>query len=198
MALARMIRRDFPWVHTISAVDRCSPMHTSHGDQMSLHSIGRALDVMMPGLHGGSDGEALANWLVEHAEDLGVQFVIWNHSRWQGSYPVNGRGQAARFAPYTGPNPHVDHVHVEVSLAPGPAVASEAAFADPNDPAWLNFTSSPGAVPVPIVSNTPRPTPPTPPTPPQTVTAAPARGDNSEAVFALALLLVALSRRKRS
>lgn len=105
-ALARIIRERFPWAR-ISESPRCERMDTPSGPQLSIHAVGRALDVMVPTL-GGVEGEQLANWLVANAVQLGLQLVIWNGSVWQGSIARLGS------QPYSGSNPHVDHVHVEV------------------------------------------------------------------------------------
>lgn len=123
-ALRDVVRYYFRWATDIGSV-RCSPLHTRHGDQMSIHAVGRALDVMVPHV-GGNEGESLANWLVENAALLGLQLVIWRHSVWQGSQP-----RARRFDQYTGSNPHVDHVHVEVTETPGPLLAWLMGGADP-------------------------------------------------------------------
>jgi len=84
---------------------------------MSIHAVGRALDVMTPVpplVYGSSQGEQLANWAVRNAEPLGIQLVIWNRASWQGSL-----APGERFAPYTrGTNvttEHRDHVHIEVT-----------------------------------------------------------------------------------
>ncbi|HEX3139904.1 MAG TPA: hypothetical protein VHQ87_07605, partial [Rhizobacter sp.] len=76
---------------------------------------GRALDIMIPTVGGkanGAVGDRIANWLVENAQAIGVQYIIWNHVRWAASYAA-GR----KVAPYTGPVPHIDHIHVEINNA---------------------------------------------------------------------------------
>lgn len=114
--LADMLRARFAWVRTIGGT-RCES-HTINGErQMSIHAVGRALDVFTR--DGG--GDDLANWLVENAKLLGIQLVIWDHSVWQSNL-----APGARLQPYTGPNAHTDHVHVEVTQAPGPALAAPA------------------------------------------------------------------------
>ena len=108
-ALEAKIRRAFPWVRVVGGL-RCERLQSSTGPQLSIHAVGRALDVMVPTL-GAPEGDALANWLVANAKILGVQLVIWNGTVWQGSL---GRQDV-----YTGPNSHADHVHVEVLRGSG-------------------------------------------------------------------------------
>jgi hypothetical protein len=118
LALRDLIRRTFAWARTIGTV-RCSALTLRDGTQrMSLHAVGRALDAMTPSL-GAPEGEQLANWIVSNAGPLGVQLVIWNRMVWQGTLPSR-----SRFRAYTGPNPHRDHVHVEVTNTPGPALVA--------------------------------------------------------------------------
>jgi hypothetical protein len=113
--LAALIRSQFAWVRTIGGL-RCEALHTWHGDELSIHAAGRALDVMTPvppQVYGGTQGEQLANWLVANATALGVQLVIWNRRSWQGSL-----APASRFAAYNGrtvSTEHRNHVHVEVN-----------------------------------------------------------------------------------
>jgi hypothetical protein len=56
---------------------------------------------------------------------------------WQGSSPV-----ARRFAPYTGPNPHINHVHVELTSTPGSMLAPPAVPAEPIAPQTMAFLRS--------------------------------------------------------
>jgi len=121
--LIALLRRTFPWIRTVGTI-RCSPLNVRQRDgtirqDMSIHAVGRALDIMTPTLEA-PEGEGLANWLVEHAKELGIQLVIWNRKVWQGSVPV-----AHRFQNYTGRKPHIDHVHAEVTLAAGPRLQPE-------------------------------------------------------------------------
>ncbi|WP_088279131.1 peptidoglycan-binding protein [Ideonella sp. A 288] len=79
--------------------------------ETSVHGTGRALDIMIPMVGGRANaavGDPIANWLVTNASALGVQYVIWNRVRWSGS-------RTPRVAPYTGPSPHTDHVHMELN-----------------------------------------------------------------------------------
>lgn len=103
--LEQLIRERFAWVRTVGGL-RCEQLNAPSGPQLSIHAVGRALDVMTPSLQA-AEGEQLANWLVENAAALGIQLVIWDGYVWQGSL-------RSPWQPYTGSNQHVDHVHVEV------------------------------------------------------------------------------------
>ncbi len=75
------------------------------GDRRDPHEEGLAVDVMTrdPEL-----GDRIANWLVTHAEAIGVWIVIWSQREWS-------TGRPPRWERYTGASPHTDHVHVELS-----------------------------------------------------------------------------------
>ncbi len=73
------------------------------------HRDGIAVDLMLrAGAGRVATGDALASWLVEHAEAFGLQYVLWSRYEWSAS------AHGPRWEPYTGENPHVDHVHVEL------------------------------------------------------------------------------------
>ncbi len=83
--------------------------NTASPGRMSVHGTGRALDIFIPQASGGADntkGDAVANYLVKNAQQLGIQLVIWDRTRW-----MTGRGEAA----YSGPHPHGDHIHAELT-----------------------------------------------------------------------------------
>jgi hypothetical protein len=78
---------------------------------MSQHGTGRALDIFIPTIDGQADntkGDAIANWLVENAQAIGVQSVIWDRTIWRVDHE-------RRDFEYTGEHPHHDHVHVEIT-----------------------------------------------------------------------------------
>jgi hypothetical protein len=103
VALALYLQRYFP-LRSTELLD-CRP-NTANTARTSIHGTGRAIDAM---IHAGTrEGDAIADWLVTHATDLGVQYVIWDHVQWNPS-------RAEQFRPYTGPNPHTDHVHLELN-----------------------------------------------------------------------------------
>jgi hypothetical protein len=92
----------------------CRP---SHGNPIntSMHGVGRALDLHIKriGKRANSTlGDPIANWLVQNAEALGVQYVIWNHMRWS-AYDRLG----PRFDKYNPKDKHTDHIHVELNKA---------------------------------------------------------------------------------
>lgn len=76
--------------------------------EMSCHAEGRASDVGFPG-RGNPAGHRLVQQLRPHAAELGVQAIIFDRTIWSAKSP----GPAGR--PYTGANPHYDHVHVELT-----------------------------------------------------------------------------------
>lgn len=67
------------------------------------HEEGRAIDFMT---RNPEVGDPLANWLVLHAQDLGVQLVMWRGTEWSSS------DRLPKFERIEG-NPHNDHVHME-------------------------------------------------------------------------------------
>lgn len=84
----------------------------------SDHPAGRAVDVMIsawnsPG--GEAEGTRIANWVREHAKELGVTYVIWRAKIW--SVARNGEGWRPYKHPSGATDPtslHMDHVHVSV------------------------------------------------------------------------------------
>ncbi|MFN8104084.1 MAG: hypothetical protein U0U69_06450 [Acidimicrobiia bacterium] len=88
----------------------------------SEHKEGRAFDWMVSA--GSSRDVAavddLVNWLLatdangnRHAlaRRLGIMYIIWNGYMWRAYRPDDG------WQPYTGPNPHTDHVHFSFTWA---------------------------------------------------------------------------------
>lgn len=86
------------------------PVVDSYGgyrnDSDSDHGSGNAVDVMITG----STGDAIADYVLEHADELGVKYVIWEQAI---KYPggswksMEDRGSATAN--------HFDHVHVSVN-----------------------------------------------------------------------------------
>lgn len=98
--------------------------NTANRRKMSVHGTGRALDVFIPKIGGQANntkGDAVANWLVTNAARIGVQMIIWDRTVWM----ANGQNDKA----YTGPHPHDDHLHVELTI---PAASMQTPwFSDP-------------------------------------------------------------------
>jgi hypothetical protein len=96
--------------------------NTADKRKTSVHGTGRALDLFVPMSGGEADndkGDEVASWLVRNAANIGVQYIIWDRSSWQAS--ISGDKQRG----YTGPNPHIDHIHVEIT---NDAAARKTAF----------------------------------------------------------------------
>jgi hypothetical protein len=87
-------------------------VNSANRSQTSVHGVGRALDIMIPIVSGRANsavGDPIANWLVQNAEAIGVQYIIWNRTKWSGSKIGRKHGR------YGGPSPHIDHIHVELN-----------------------------------------------------------------------------------
>ena len=88
----------------------CCRQNSGRTSHLSVHAIGRAIDLGVTTIGGDADntiGDEVANFLVANAEYIGIQRVIWDHTFWNGE-----RGFGA-----LGGNPHVDHLHIELSIA---------------------------------------------------------------------------------
>ncbi len=80
--------------------------------QLSVHAIGRAIDLMVAEENGDANngiGDAVANWLVENAEFIGIQRVIWDKAFWNGQ---KGFGLLSSKS-----SAHTNHLHIELSIA---------------------------------------------------------------------------------
>ncbi len=89
---------------------------SGHGEE-SAHYDGRAVDVFVrPVSEANRDrGWLVAQWLVAHAEELSVQYVIFDDHYW--GVRESGRGWQTYRAPGGSVDPvlrHLDHVHVDV------------------------------------------------------------------------------------
>ena len=82
----------------------------------STHAEGRSGDTGFPVVEPGGhpNGTACATWLVNHAEALGVQRIIWAGRSWNCIDRV--------WKPYTGRYRHFDHVHWELNRAAASAL----------------------------------------------------------------------------
>lgn len=111
-ALKTFLTKTFPG--EISGIGGyCCRPNTGNTSMTSVHGTGRALDVMITKYGTDADntkGDKVGNWLVMHAQEIGVQLVIWDRMTW------NASRTGEKFNPYTGPIPHIDHLHVELNL----------------------------------------------------------------------------------
>ncbi|MGE0791151.1 MAG: hypothetical protein AB7S26_36095 [Sandaracinaceae bacterium] len=113
---ARVLRTwmmaSWPQIASIGGYN-CRPI-VGDSANMSVHATGRALDVMIPTYAGDADndlGDPIGAWLIEHSEEIGIQLIIWDRWSWGPHRPDGQKGRA-----YTGANPHIDHLHVELSV----------------------------------------------------------------------------------
>lgn len=107
------LMRRFPQIRSAGGFE-CCRQNTGNTDYLSVHSLGRAIDLMIPETGGDADntaGDAVANWLIMNAARIGVQQVIWDRASWRGS-----RAAGQKMRPYEGPIPHTDHIHMELNL----------------------------------------------------------------------------------
>lgn len=91
---------------------------------MSVHGTGRALDVFIPTAGGQADndkGDPVANWLIQNAQHIGIQLIIWDRTIWTASRAAGTKDRA-----YGGEHPHHDHLHIE--LTPDAAARRTAFF----------------------------------------------------------------------
>lgn len=86
--------------------------NTANTSQLSVHASGRAIDLFVP-LHAGDAdndlGDPIAHYLIMNAENLGIEFIVWDRTSWGASR------SAPKHRAYTGPHPHHDHLHIELS-----------------------------------------------------------------------------------
>lgn len=110
--LGDYLRRNFSAVSSYGGYS-CR-QNTADASKVSVHGTGRAIDVFIPMDRGAADntrGDVVAGWLVSHAQEIGVQYVVWDRTSFNAS-----RAAGAKFRPYGGPNPHIDHIHVELNV----------------------------------------------------------------------------------
>lgn len=90
----------------------CRQIRGSSG--MSLHGTGRALDIFVPLDGGQADndlGDPIAHYLIQNAERIGIQLIIWDRSIWSAGRSSN------KFRSYGGAHAHHDHLHIELNAA---------------------------------------------------------------------------------
>lgn len=116
LGLAELVKATYPQVKTVGTMRGC----TQGG--LSEHKEGRALDVMLDArsLEGRAVAAAFNGWLTADdahgntaamARRLGVMYIIWNRQIWRAYNPEAG------WQPYTGADPHTNHIHISLSWA---------------------------------------------------------------------------------
>jgi hypothetical protein len=108
-AIARLVLSSFQgmWMGRTYGCTYMNPTRPAYppyqaGD-LSDHASGAAFDAMLPKI-GDPIGQRLANWYVEHFDELGIKYVIYNHRIYEGT----------EWSDYHGSNPHEDHVHLSL------------------------------------------------------------------------------------
>jgi len=109
--LGDFLNQTFPTGTAGYGVYRCQVLTSPY---YSLHSEGRAIDFMIRtdnNQYGGAAnnvGDPIANWLIENADVIGVQSIIWDRTIWRSSYWPRDHCVDAS-------NPHWDHLHIELT-----------------------------------------------------------------------------------
>jgi len=119
----------------IEVPGRAAGRRLNPGEILDGHRAGYGVDL---GIKSGpqrlANGSRLANWLVQNAEAIGIQLVVWTRTAW-----VAGGAAGGRWAEYTGESPHEDHVHLD--LSPAGAMRQTAWFAANPEPANMSDSS---------------------------------------------------------
>lgn len=114
---AQQLREDMAAVFGEQSLGGFAPGGVDDGHMAgSTHYDGRAIDVFYRPVteENRREGWLLAHWLVAHAEELSVQYVIFDDRVW------GARARQPRWRDYESPDPdneilrHLDHVHVDV------------------------------------------------------------------------------------
>jgi len=94
----------------------CRP-NTANTSRTSIHGVGRAND-WFRSANKATEAAQVANFIqrmsangAAMARAMGVQYWIWNKQQY------NVKNTAVGVRSYSGPNPHTDHVHIELNLA---------------------------------------------------------------------------------
>lgn len=104
VALRNGVMERFPGVKDLG-IFNCRYTRTKNSKTYSFHADGRAWDAGCSG----DLADEVADFLVAHADVLGVQEVIRNRKRWD--------SRTRKWATYQGSDPHTDHVHVSQCIA---------------------------------------------------------------------------------
>ncbi|MDF1561487.1 MAG: hypothetical protein P1V51_00505 [Deltaproteobacteria bacterium] len=110
--LDRFLRARFPYLSSGGLFCCRQNSATTSVPRLSVHAIGRAIDLMVPMSSGDADnglGDPVVNWLVENAEFIGVQRIVWDKAYWNGERGFGLLGSSS--------SPHTNHIHLELSRA---------------------------------------------------------------------------------
>jgi hypothetical protein len=106
----------FPQIDVIGGYS-CRPI-VGNPSQTSVHATGRALDLMIrTTAESDADndlGDPIAHWLIQNSEFIGIQFIIWDRTTWGAERQAGDKERE-----YGGANPHLDHLHIELSTEAG-------------------------------------------------------------------------------
>lgn len=109
IAARRVLSAAFPFLQDIGGYRQ---------DELQWHPSGRALDAMIPGGATGTPqgvaiGDQIASYVLQNADELGVENVIWNDKIYQRGQ--NGAWAASDYqaAANTVTERHMDHVHIQ-------------------------------------------------------------------------------------
>src|SRR5262245_12395218 len=89
--------------------------HIANTTTWSLHSEGRACDLMIPVDARLNWGMRLFLFLVDNSADLGLQLAMFRGRVWSGSRPTRPDGSTNLRSISSTTNQHLDHIHVELS-----------------------------------------------------------------------------------
>jgi hypothetical protein len=92
----------------------------------SDHPKGLALDFMTSNR---SVGDTLAADAIANASAWDITYVIWYRRIWT--------RESGQWAPYSGPSPHIDHVHVSFGTSRGSGIETVPVGGNPLIPDWL-------------------------------------------------------------
>ncbi|MEZ4459970.1 MAG: hypothetical protein R3E66_09610 [bacterium] len=108
--IAEFLKREFPGAASYGGY--ACRANTANTSQLSVHASGRAIDLMVPVYGNDADndkGDPIAHYLITNAQALGIEFIVWDKTSW------GAHREAPKHRQYTGPIPHIDHLHIEVS-----------------------------------------------------------------------------------
>lgn len=106
--LRRWLPATLPLIHHVGGYAN----RTTETGAFSFHSEGRAADIHLRAANPTEQrvGDSLFQLFIDHAQDFGVDHVIWNRQIWS-----SDRGGPRPWPAHR--NPHTDHVHVAFSRA---------------------------------------------------------------------------------